>query len=371
MYRAGQHAYALGRRYGPAVRRMYERARGFTARVNQRRTSAPVSRGGPASVRRSRRSYAGKRLPPGSRSIRSRARMPVGRSASKPISLKAVTDMIFPLLKEEYETPDTEIEWDANQQGQRTFEFLNRSKMEQLYNKVTSADCMGALAANTNLANTSQCMQYTGGYVEYTVLNSCNHTIEVIIQTMKPRRRHSQTIQDAWAQDLLEDNTVQNLVAPLNTERVMTTHGTDLIEANNPKSYVKFNWKVVKRTRKVLAVGETFTYRVNKGAFLYDKGIESMFQHHNISGNSYEYGPQTQCTHMICRSQLVTDTAGVAVAHGSGKVAVCHKETNFVRGAYRHKKYQTVNHGGLDYILAENQHHYNVETEAENVYNET
>lgn len=279
--------------------------------------------------------------------------------------------MLFPLLKDDYEQSHPEIEWSGNQQGVRNLYWLHNAALATSAKKVSSGDVMGWLGQTAHSSSASQSMRFTGGYVEYTVLNSCNHTVEVTVTTMKPKRRHSQGVFECWQKDLLSDNTVADGILPVNIERTMDTYGTPLFEANNPKSYMTFNWTKLRETRKVLAVGETFTYRVNSKPFIYDEGRENMFQDAAIGGEPFVYSPNCRVTHFTCRSQVVVNTAGNSVAHGSGKVAICEKSVGYMRGFFRQKKFQTVNHGGLDTIADLDQSHYNVDTEAANIFDET
>lgn len=328
------------------------------------------SKNKPKPAAQTKQTYNGKHvLPAGQRAIRSKSRKAVGKTAGKPLTLQQITDMICPLVREEYQQSRAEITWLSNQQGYQNCIFLDRLKMEQLYGKLQSGDILNQGSLGQVLSNNDETttIQYTGGYVEYTIINSCNHCIEVLINTFCPKKRHSLTLYECWDKDLLEDNTVNNLLAPVNVEVTKQTYGTPIIQPNNPKSYVKFNFKLVKSKRVVLAVGETYTYKVKKPAFTYDPARERMYQDIGTS-SIYDYSPQCYQTSIIGRSQVVVDSTGSKIAHGSGKLAIAEKQVNFLRTSLPNKRYQTFNHGSLDTITNSDQYHYNVDTETETIY---
>lgn len=308
--------------------------------------------------------YAGRHvLPAGQRSIRGKPRRAISKAAGKPLTLRTLTDMLCPLVKLESESAEAEINWTSNKQGYGMFYHLDNAMLDTLYTKCHSNDVMNHYPALPNGPTTtrSAIMKYTGGFVEYTVMNSSNHTIEVMMNTFKPKRRLHLTLYECWDLDHAEDDTLKNATVPLNVERDKDDYGTPIMQPNNPKSYVKFNYTLVQSKRVVLAVGESFTYTVKHAPFTYDIARENMY--HATAGDQL-YSPQCRTTSIICRSQLVVDSTGSKVAHGSGKVAVATKFVDFCRSGMDNKRYQTVNYGGLDTLADGDQYHYNVDTEA-------
>lgn len=368
-------AYGAYQRNRPALRQAWDLGSRAVARVAvARKRSSTGARAKPRAKRTRTRGNRrptgrGRRLPPGSRSIRSKSRAPVS-GAGKAVSLRAVTDMLFPLLKVDHEVALTNMEWDANEQGLETVQVLTNADLDQLHTKVSSSDVMGFLGGNADSVRTSQAMQYNGGYVEYTLLNICNHTVEVLVYDLVPKRRHGISVLTCWDKDLLNDDTQANLVVPIDVPAIRRDYGVDLFEKSNPMSYMNHNWRKRRMVRRVMAVGETFTHRVPLKAFVYDKGRENMFQ--SASGESipFTFGPAHVSTQFICRSQIVANDEGNKIAHGSGKVSIAGKTTHYVRGHYKHKRFQQVSWGGLDEIDAADQVHYNVDTEAINHFDE-
>lgn len=318
----------------------------------------------------SRRNFQGRHvLPGGQRNIRTLPRVAMGRSVTKPLSLKTITDMLCPLVKEEYSEPKAEINWVANHQGYGMYYALHKTKLDEMYNKVTSTDVQN-ITKPWNMdpvaGSRSSTMKYCGGYTEYTVINSCNHTIEVLFNTFKPKRRLALTLYECWDKDLHDDGTISSTTVPINVERDKADYGTPIIQKSNPKSYVTFNYQLTQSKRVILAVGETYVYTVKHTPFVYDIARENM--HQNNSGDTFKYSPSARVTSIIARSQLVVGGTGSTVAHGSGKVAVAEKLVNFMRPGLEQKRYQTYNHGGLDQLADNDQFHYNVDDDSLDQY---
>ncbi len=372
MARGAGRVYRAARRHAPAAGRVLQNVRRRLtsfARGNNLRRRIVSQRRRPGPRRVAARSYQGKRLPPGHRSIRNSSRKAIGKFAGKALSLRQITDMLSPLVKHEAAAAQPEITWSSNEQGTAEYHYLGRSALEAKWVKMNSPDVNNQLNSTdlgTAATNHTSTMQYTGGYVEYTVLNSCNHTVEVLFNTFKPKGRHSMTLFHCWENDLNTDDTISNLTVPINIERQKTDYGTAVQQPNNPKSYMKMKYQLLQSKRIVLAVGETYVYKVKHKPFTFDMARENML---NAGiGTIPNYGPQLLATLIVGRSQLVVDGTGTAVAHGSGKVAVAEKFIDFIRGGIETKRYQTLNTGGLDTITDGNQFHYNVDTEAENQY---
>jgi len=290
------------------------------------------------------------------------------KGVDAPLSLRNLTDILCPLVKMEFEAPQNEIEWNANQQGYGMFNYLNHAELSELWTKVNSTDIVNHRAHEaliTSSSKESTILKYTGGMVEYSIMNSSNHTIEVLINTFKPRHRHSLTLYECWDLDLVNDNTLLNTIAPLNIEKTKQDYGVPIIEDAMPNSYVKVKYAIVQSKRVTLAVGETYVYTVKAKPFTFDMARENMY---NVGTTVPLYGPHMLSTSIICRSQLVVDSTGSKVAHGSGKVAIAEKTVSFSRAGLHQRRYQTVAHGGLDAITDTDQFHFNTDTEAENQF---
>lgn len=364
--------YNTARKYGPQVMRYaYDKWRNYKPTRNpskstETRYKAVYNRSKKFRPKTAAKSYQGKQLPPGQKSIRSKSRKAISKKvAGKPLNLQQLTDIICPLVKMESETPHNEITWDSNQQGYGMFNYLDYAELQVMWAKMNSADVINHPASILGIGSTSvasSIMQYTAGYIEYTVINSCNHTVEVLFNTFKPKGRHSLSLYECWDKDLSNDDTILNVTPPINVERDKQDYGTPIIQPANPNSYVQFRYKLLQAKRVVLAVGETFVYKVKHSAFSYDTSKETMA----IYGTTAAlYGPQMCSTSIVARAQLVTDSTGSKVAHGSGKLGVSEKIVSFSRSGLQQKRYQTINHGGLDVIADADQYHYNVDTETE------
>jgi len=289
------------------------------------------------------------------------------------LSLRDINDMLFPKLKENYQVSHVELSWDSNQQGVYQMTSLIRSKVEEMWLKVHSNDVQTLnLAVPNTLHSSSALMQICGGLTTYGFVNSCNHTIELTHHVFKPRRRLNATnnVIACWDRDLVNDNTLANVVAPINEERTKNTYGTPIIEASNRMSYVKWNWQQVHVRTYILNPGDTIKCYVKTDPHLYDFGKEAMVAAVSADAYAADYGPYTRQSLFVCKSQLVVNTGGTAVAHGSGKLAVTEEVVMYWRAGAKVKRYQTVNHGSLDTIADGEQYHFNEQTEAEAVYDE-
>lgn len=383
LYNSAMRAAAYGaRNYGPhlaGVAARYARANAGRAASTISRWWKKRSRGKTyKTTRRPLRRLAGGLLPPGQRSIRtSNSRPNVGRRAQGVLNLKQITDMMFPLLRETYDAAFDEIDWSPNQQGIGSVGYLNNAKLNSMFVKANSSDVSNINTGgvtSTGLSGNNQwstLMKYTGGYVEYKLVNSCNHTITVHAYTFRPKTRCSMTAYDCWAKDLLDDDTKANAVTPINVEALTYTYGSNIIQPNNPHSYLKMFYRLVQSKKYTLGVGEQLTYRIKVPAFTYDNGREQMYENLNPDSDKFLYGPQYRSTVFVCRSQMVVDSTGTKVAHGSGKVAWTEYFQHYTRSGVLQKKYQTVNHGGLDTLAENDQFHYNIEDETLDVATES
>lgn len=367
--RAGRAAYDAYRRYGPSVRRAFNTWRSSPSSSSSPRQATKRRRTvSTEAPRRPRGSTKGARLPPGHRSIRGQRGKPIGPEAGKALSLEQITDMLCPLVKEEYQQSHTELTWNANKQGVRMMDHLVHSKLKEMWDKMRSADV-------DNLTNTkalsgsdwgaSSTLRFTAGYVEYSVVNISNHTISVQFESFKAKRRCNYNPKTCAEWDLLKDDTLANTVAPINVEKDIEDYGASLHQPNNPASMLRFNYKSIKKMQITLAVGESFTYKVESSPFTMDPSRENLFSH---GTSPFTYGPAYVGTVITCQSQLVVDGTGAQIAHGSGKVGIAEKFVQYMRGGIGQKRYQTFNHGALDDISSVDQFHYNVDTEAETIY---
>ena len=266
-------------------------------------------------------------------------------------------------MKEEYEESHPEMEWDSNKQGVHEFFWLPNGKLDEMLEKTNSYDVMNwkGQGNQVGLQNT-QIMRYTGGMIEYKILNSCNHQIEVLCETWAPRRIHDTTVIEAAIRDYALNDTITNGVTPSNVERTYTDYGRPLLQPNKPDSYVNHFFKCVQKKWVTLAVGESLTYTVRHPAFTYDPARARMYLEESASEPA-QFSTASRNTTITCRSQLVVDATGTKIAHGSGKVAIAMREINYARANFKTKRYQTYAHGGLDYIAEGDQFHYNVDTE--------
>lgn len=366
--RAGRALANAVRHYAPSARRYLNRI------ATQKKLRGRASRRVRSRNSRRARSQGRRRTSGGNSSTAIRhATRNYTSSRDLKLTLRDINDMMFPKLKETYQTSHPEIAWDSNQQGVKLFTTLYRGKVEEMWLKVHSNDVTTLnLAVPNTVVSSSSLMQICGGLTTYGFVNSCNHTIELTHYVFKPRRRlnASNNVQSCWERDLLNDNTLGNTVAPGNTERTTGMYGTPIIEASNRMSYVKWNWQQVHVRTYILSPGDTIKCYVKTDPFLYDFGKEAMAAAASADAYAADYGPYTRQSIFVAKSQLVVDNLGTSVAHGSGKLAMTEEMVMYWRAGAKVKRYQTVNHGSLDTIADANQYHFNEQTEAENVYDE-
>lgn len=318
--------------------------------------------GDPADLpyKRQRRSMSGHRGPRNiifGRTYRPRRynRYRAGKRGSN-MSLSAINNILFPIVKEVYDEDLANVEMNPGFQTISTYSHLDVAKVTELMGKgvdVHNIDARQNLLA-TSTAN-DFLFKYLGGFQKHTFLNISNHTTTLFLYVVTPRRYTDRMPLASWTEDLTLDDPITNAVAPID----VTVTPTDKPGHNFPfaKSHKRLNYMFRKQncTKVVLAPGEQYVYTMKHSPFQISSDKMRMAMA-SEGGAASTTGYFTNHLMVLSYSQLVQDSVSEATNYGSGKVSHIVQETNTFRATFENRGMTVVNHGNLGIIANQEEH---------------
>jgi hypothetical protein len=268
--------------------------------------------------------------------------------------MKDVMDMIAPTVHFKTQRNMTHISSTSPDQGIGYDYILTVDDVKNMMVKCADVNPLynaGALDSSDDFT-----FVFNGGNYKYKISNSCNIDCYVDILVVTGKRPNNWSIDDAWSQDMIHDNTLTDTSGVY----TQTSEERRLDLGNRPgKSGVKFNsnWRKRYVGRRVLKPGEEFTYHHKLMPWKWN--VKTWNEHLTSSGASAadlpDYFEKTQAIMFIVHGQNVHDQTDGDCAPGSAQININVSETFSWRAVPGTKKDQFISQNALPTIAAGDQ----------------
>jgi len=245
-------------------------------------------------------------------------------------------DMLSPPVEENYREVGTQLDNSSSTQDVVIYEHLTAAKVIQFVNKAADIQNIAVrLPANLTQGNnnpTAGRLLYTGGWQKHTFMNSCSHTSYLTFYEFVAKDYCDNDPLFCWQNDLTRDGTTTNVIAPINVDQTVNTVKLE-IKKDHIELFMKH--KLLKKTKIILAPGETYIYFMRHPKFYFDEARYNI----SVDGSAPTYIKGVSKFLMaVCYGEMVTDSASTAVTTGSSHVAHNMEEMNYYRAPVPQKK---------------------------------
>lgn len=297
-----------------------------------------------------------------------------GRITQAVMPYKQLVDAIFPILRQRFEGYGFTAGRLLSNIGQQAVDqqvHLDYNAINAWYAKSLDAQ---NVASNTFIPGSSQVdwtFNYLGGKVTYLIANTCSHTMQVEMLQIKSKRYQNIDPITRWDTDLANDNTLQNVQAPIQTVDISKNTlnqrpGRGGVRNNGFREY----YQVLTKKRYILEPGQNVYHTVHLAPFrMTGKQLSTQL----TGGIAATQSPKTQYTMIITKClTLVCDGADADVNVGGSACVITQTQTHQYRAGLLTKPFQTYNQSLLPNAAAfATQQEFNVETEGLETYTET
>lgn len=286
------------------------------------------------------------------------------RSAATALPYKQLSDMLFPRMAERLEdrgflVTGGVIRSFPGVQNLDTASYFNLQQLQGWYAKSVDGTNISTLSTVASTTAFDWVFDYLGGKATYTLTNTGSHVAQVDMWQVQSKRYQNISPLSRWQTDLTEDNTLFNVVAPINSEATSATIGYR--PGVGVVSGFRDYYKITSKKRYIIEPGATVRHTVVFPAFrITGKQLNTVIS----AGVVAAINPKTQVT--MCFVQgvgLVCDSADTDVNVGSAIIVTTREQKHMYRACPTHKGYQTYNLSTLPTAFAAEQE-INPETEA-------
>lgn len=265
-------------------------------------------------------------------------------------SMKDVMDIIAPTVHFKNMRNMVHVASGSPHQGMGSDDILTVADVKNMMRKCT--DVNPIYSAYTLDSTDDFTFVFNGGNYKYKVSNSCNIDVYVDILVCTGKRPTNWSVEAAWEQDMLHDNTITDTSGVF----TQTNDETRYDLGNRPgKSGVKFNSNWSKRFagRRILKPGEEFTYYHKLMPWKWN--VKTWHEHLTSSNPTVNdlptYFEKSQHVMFIVHGQNVHDQNDGDSSPGNAQINVNVSETFSWRAVPGTKKDQYISQNSLPAIL--------------------
>lgn len=272
-------------------------------------------------------------------------------------TLKTVQDILFPVIRENYQEQGSQLDWSAGQQNVKIYHHLDVAKVKEMIKKGRDNN----IAVTTPFSESNDAenliLNYVGGYQRHTFINNSTNSAVMFLYTVTAKKYTQREPLRTW-DECLDHNEPLGTNAPVD----LNPNTNGFPGANYPfrKQHVLMHhyFKKLSVKKVVLEPGEQYVHTMYHRPFtIGSKKLTMSLTDEYLSGSeSPTYGYFTNFLLTVTYSQLVTDSADSGINYGSGAIGHLMQEQNIYRSVFPHRPYQEIHHGTLDTITGTEQH---------------